>query len=171
MIGCYNCQKLSHVIVECLKTKNKLTTSKKPYKKKVLRTTWDTESESEEEVDTANVCFMTNENTPKVFPESSLEDYDLTMEELEKAFEELSSKNDFLKNKFLKTEKENELLQNQLLVVSKGKESLFISLQNTQKYFDAYKISCKAQFSCFDEDEISLMKNQDKHFDKYFKEM
>jgi len=31
-----------------------------------LKATWDPESESEEEVDTTNVCFMANENTPKV---------------------------------------------------------------------------------------------------------
>ena len=71
---CYNCWKLRHVIVECPDTKSKPSTSKKPYKKKVLKATWDLESDSEEEVDMANVCFMANDNTPKVISEPSLDD-------------------------------------------------------------------------------------------------
>ena len=61
---CYNCRTPGHVIAECLENKNKSFTSKKPYKKKDLIATWDTESESEEDVDTANMCFMANENIP-----------------------------------------------------------------------------------------------------------
>ena len=37
---------------------------KKLFEKKVYKATWDSESESEDEVDTANVYFMAN--TPKV---------------------------------------------------------------------------------------------------------
>ena len=36
-IVCYNCQKPGHVIANCSDTKSKLTTSKKPYKKKALK--------------------------------------------------------------------------------------------------------------------------------------
>ena len=107
---CYNCEKLSHVIVECPETKNKSSTSKKPCKKKALRVTWDSERDSNEEGDMVNVCFKANENTSKIYPEPYLEDSDLTIEELKEAFEELSNKYDFLKNKYLKTKKENELL-------------------------------------------------------------
>ena len=78
-------------------TKSKPSTSKKPYKKKALKATWDLESESEEEVDIANMCFMTNDNTPKVFSEPSLEDCDLTMDELGEAFKALFNNYDFLK--------------------------------------------------------------------------
>ena len=59
---------------------NKPSTSKKPYKKKALRATWNSESESEKEVDTAKVCFMANDNIPKVTSEPSLDDCDLTMD-------------------------------------------------------------------------------------------
>ena len=89
----------SHIIAKSLETKSKPTTSMKPYKKKVFNVTWDSESESEEKVDTANVYFMANKNTPKVFSEPSLEDCNLIMEELGEAFEEISNKYDFLKNK------------------------------------------------------------------------
>jgi len=40
------------------------------------QTTWDSESESEEEVDTVNMYFMANNNTPKVTSEPSLDDCD-----------------------------------------------------------------------------------------------
>ena len=42
-----------------------------PYKKKAFKATWDLKGESEEEVDKANVCFMANDNTPKVTSEPS----------------------------------------------------------------------------------------------------
>ena len=48
--------------------------------KKALKATWDSESESEEEVGTANVCFMTN--TPKVNSESSFDNSGVTQEDL-----------------------------------------------------------------------------------------
>ena len=54
-------------MAECPDFRNKISSSieqKKPFMKKVLKATWDSESESEEEVDIVNVCFMAN--TPKV---------------------------------------------------------------------------------------------------------
>ena len=57
-IICFNYWKSGHIIVEYPEIKNKLSslnkrsTSKKPYKKKALKATWDLESETEEEVDT-----------------------------------------------------------------------------------------------------------------------
>ena len=56
-IICFNCQKSGHIIAECSDIKNKPSSSNKPFKKKSLKATWDSESESEEEVDMANVCF------------------------------------------------------------------------------------------------------------------
>ena len=69
-----------------------------------LKATWDSESESEEEVDMANVCFMTNDNTLKVTPEIILDDCELSMDELEEAFEGLSNNYDFLKKKTFENE-------------------------------------------------------------------
>ena len=60
------------------------TTSKNgPKKKKAMVATWDdTESESEEEIDAAHMCFMAQgEDATKVYLENSLDD-DLTMDEL-----------------------------------------------------------------------------------------
>ena len=99
--------------------------------KKALKATWDSKSESEKEVDTTNMCFMTNGNTPKVTSEPSLDDYDLTMDELGDAFVELSNNYDFLKKKYLKTKKENEVLQNKLIILSKEKDDLSFTLLST----------------------------------------
>ena len=65
-----------------LENKSKPSTSKKPYKKKALKATWDSKSESKEEEDTTNVGFMANDNTPKVTSEPSLDDCELIMYEL-----------------------------------------------------------------------------------------
>jgi len=95
-IICFNCRKPRHIVAECPKNKSKPYTLKKPYKKKALKATWDLESESEEEVDMANVCFMANDNTPKVTSEPSIDDCELTMNELGEDFEEPSHNYDFL---------------------------------------------------------------------------
>ena len=79
------------------RNKAKSTTFKKPYKKKSLKATWDSESKSKEEVDTAHVCFMTNENTLKVTSESYRDECELSMDELGEAFKKLSNNYDFSK--------------------------------------------------------------------------
>ena len=86
-----------HIITDCPEIKSKPSTSKKPYKEKALKATWDSESEIDEEVDTAHACFMTNDNTPKVTSEPLLDNCELTMDELGEAFEELSNNYDSLK--------------------------------------------------------------------------
>ena len=55
------------------------------------------------------MCFMANESTSKVTPDTSI-DYELSIDELGEAFEELSHNYDFLKKKYLKMKKENESL-------------------------------------------------------------
>ena len=96
-IVCYNYWKLVHIIAECSEIKNKPTTSKKPYKKKALKATSDKKSESEEEMDKTNMYFMAIDNTPKVTPKITLDDCELSMNELGEAFEELFKNYDFLK--------------------------------------------------------------------------
>jgi len=93
---------------------------KKPYKKKVLKATWDLKSESKEEVDTAHVCFVANENTSKITFEFYLDECELSMEALVEAFEELYNNYDFFKKNIWKW-KQNELLQNQIVVLFKDK--------------------------------------------------
>ena len=53
------------MVADCPEIKSKPSTSKKPYKKKALKSTWDSESETDEEVDMTHVCFMANDNTSK----------------------------------------------------------------------------------------------------------
>ena len=43
-IVCYNCRKPNHIVVDCSETKSKPSTSKKSYKKKALKATWDSVS-------------------------------------------------------------------------------------------------------------------------------
>ena len=116
------------MVADCPEAKSKPSTSKKPYKMKALKATWDSESEIDEEVDMAHVCFMANDNTPKVTSEPSLDDYELTMDELGETFEELSNNYDFLKKKYLKMKKENETLQNKIVILSKEKDDLSSTL-------------------------------------------
>ena len=85
----YNYKKSGRLIVDCQKIKSKSSTSKKPYKKKALRETWDSENESEEDVDMVNMCFMANDNnTTKVFLKTTLDDSDLSIDKLGEAFEQ-----------------------------------------------------------------------------------
>ena len=68
------------------------TTSKNVQKKKkAMVATWDdSETESEEEIDTAHMCFMAHgDEASKENLENSLEDDDLIMDELTQFFEEL----------------------------------------------------------------------------------
>ena len=145
---------------DCPETKSKPSTSKKPYKKKALKATWDSENETDEEVDTTHVCFIANNNTPKVTFEPLLDDSELIMDELSQVFEELSNNYDFLKKKYLKVKKENETLNNNIVILLKEKDDLSSTLISTQKDFDAYKISCKAKFSLIDKNKISILKDK-----------
>ena len=49
--------------------KTKTSMSEKPYKKSAMKATWyDLDSKSEKEVDTANVCFMTQRDNIRYIP-------------------------------------------------------------------------------------------------------
>ena len=134
------------MVVDCSETKSKPSTTKKPYKKKALKASWDSESETDEEVDTVHVCFMANDNIPKVTSESLLDDCELTMDELSETFEESSNNYDFLKKKYLRLKKENESLQNKIVILSKEIDDLSSTLISIQKDFDAYKFHVKKNF-------------------------
>ena len=90
--SCYNCKKSGHLIADCPSLK--ATSSKQQQKKKALKASWgDSESESDEEVDTANVCFMAHGDDPtKISLETTLDHDELTMEEIATFFEELQLK-------------------------------------------------------------------------------
>ena len=105
---CFNCRKLGHMVMDCSEIKSKPSNLQEALE--ALKATWNSESETDEEVNTTHVCFMTNDNTSKVTSEPSLDDCELKMDELGEAFEELSNNYDFLKKKYLKIKKENEKL-------------------------------------------------------------
>jgi len=157
-IICFNCQRPGHIVAEC-PDKVKPSTSKKPFKKKAMKATWDSESESEEEIDTANMCFMANESTSKVTPSTSFDD-ELSMDELGEAFVELSHNYDFLKKKYLKMKKENETLNLQVVTLTKEKDDLLSTLVSTKNDFDKYKISCKGKTPLVDSNEITMLKER-----------
>ena len=73
--------------------------------------TWDdSETDSEEEIDVAHVWFMTNgEEASMVNLETSLEDNDLTMDELAQFFEELQNRYEISLSQNKKLKKENDL--------------------------------------------------------------
>jgi len=90
---CYHCKKTGHLIADCPSLQ--ATTSKKVHKKKkIMVATWDdSETESKEEINTVHICFMANrEETSKINFETSLDEDDLTMDELARFFEELQDR-------------------------------------------------------------------------------
>ena len=94
--------------------------------------TWDdSETESEEEIDTAYMCFMAHgDEASKVKLENSLENEDLIMDELAQFFEELQNRYEiFLKNKF-------EIVVNEKNDLSKSFEKIKIDFE---KYKTTYK--------------------------------
>ena len=91
------------------------------------------------------MCFMANESTSKVTPDTSI-DCELSIDELGEAFEELSHNYDFLKKKYLKMKKDNEFLQNQVVILSKEKEVLSFTLISTQKDMMHTKFLVKQNF-------------------------
>ena len=113
-------------MADCPEFKKKMTSSfkpKKPEEKKAYKATWDSESESEEEVDTANMCFMAN--TPKVTSQPlDEEDDELSKEVLVHAFVELSETYDNKKIECSKLKKEVAFLKNQLAIISKEKDEI-----------------------------------------------
>ena len=148
-------------MANCPEFKKKMTSSfkpKKPEEKKAYKATWDSESESEEEVDTANMCFMAN--TPKVTPQPLDEKHDkLSKEVLVHAFVELSETYDNKKIECSKLEKKVAFLKNQLAIVSKEKDEISSNLISTQNDFSAYKIACKAKFPKIDGKRNFFVKN------------
>ena len=90
-----------------------------------MKATWvDLESDSEEDVDSANVCFMAQgETSSKVTSKPTLDDSELTLDELGFAFQELDEKYISLKFQYSRLKKENDFLKEELNVVSKKREN------------------------------------------------
>ena len=102
---------------------------------KAMVATWDdSKTNSEEEIDATHVCFMANGGeTFMVNLETSLEDDDLTMDELAQVFEELQNKYEISLAQNKKLKKKNDLLKNKLELIFKEKNDLSISFEKTKK--------------------------------------
>jgi len=134
---------------------------KKNAKEQSDNSSWDDDSESDsrEDVDVANICFMAHGDDPTKAPfKPNLDDSDLTMDEPANFFEELQERYDLLKVQYRKLKKENDVLINNINEISKEKDVLSISPKNVQKDFDNYKIARKAKFSSVDKNEFSNIK-------------
>ena len=109
--------------------------------------TWDdSESESEEEIDTANMCFMAHgEGASKVYLENSIDDDELTMDELAQFFEELQHRYEISQSQNKKLKKENDSLKNKFEHILKEKNELENSFEKMKKDFENYKISTKGK--------------------------
>ena len=117
---CYQCNKPGHLRRDCplLKRKSKTEEPKKRFfKKKALHAQWDdsepstSEESSDDEAETANMCFMA---------ESSVsESLDFSFEELQNAFQKLfeESRKTIVKNNHLKSENLELMLKNEKLSI------------------------------------------------------
>ena len=76
------CKKTGHLSMDY--SSLQATSSRRSQKKKALKATWDdSESDSDEEIYSANVCFMAHRDDPtKVSLETTLDDDELSMNEL-----------------------------------------------------------------------------------------
>ena len=123
-----------HMMADCPDFKKKMISSlkqKRPVEKKVYKSTWDSESEAEDEVDTANMCFMAN--TPKVTTQPLDDENEISREMLEHGFVELSESFDDKKVECSKLKKKIEMLKNQLAISSKEKDELSSNLISTKR--------------------------------------
>jgi len=142
----YHCKKTGHLIADC--PSPQANTSKKVHKKKkAIVAMWDdSKTEFEEEIDTAHVCFMANrEETSKVNLKISLNDDDLTMDELAQVFEELQNQYEISIAQNKKLKKKNDLLKNKLDIIFKEKIELSICFEKTKRDFNDHKIICRAK--------------------------
>ena len=106
------------------------------------------------------MCFMANESTSKVTPKTSIEDCELSINELREAFEKLSQNYDFLKKKYLKMKKENKSLNHKIFTLKKEKMNYFQLLLPLKRILMTIKFLVKVKFSQIDENEIFMLKKK-----------
>ena len=142
---CFHCKKIGHLIADCPALQ--ATTSKHGKKKKALAATWDdSESESEEEHDAANMCFMAQgEDSSKVCLETSIDDDDLTMDELAQFFEELQHRYEISQSHNKKLKKENDVLKNKYDICLNEKNVLSSAFKKLKSDFEKYKLANKGK--------------------------
>ena len=134
-------------MADCPDFKKNVTSSfkqKRPVEKKAYKATWDSESESEDEVDTANMCFMAN--TPKVTTQPLDEENEISREMLFHAFVELSESFDDKKVECSKLKKEIELLKTNLQLFQKKRKKFLLILFQLKENLMLIKLLVKLNF-------------------------
>ncbi|KAK2966348.1 hypothetical protein RJ640_028507 [Escallonia rubra] len=109
--ACYECGRTGHIKKYCPQLRNKTASSNsRDFKEKKLKSrkallTWDDSDESDkegsEDEDVAQLCFITNDDDPKVTPEKHFNELKSAFLELNKNYEKLKTKNSNLKIKAL----------------------------------------------------------------------
>jgi len=162
---CFHCKKIGHLIADCPALQ--ATTSKNvPKKKRAMVATWDdTESESEEENDAAHMCFMAHgDDASKVTNENSIDDDELTMDELAQFFEELQHRYEISQSHNKKLKRENELLKDKINVIEKEKNDLSNAFKKVKIDFENHKLACKGKtpiISCNKNEFVEMQKRVD----------
>jgi hypothetical protein len=137
---CYKCNKYGHLMADCPIMVATSSSSKKPNKKKAFQVTWDdSESESEEEQDKANMCFMAGNEV-----NSNPED-ELTFDDLAYAFEELEGHYKTLKSRHAKLKKEHDKLVLEHDILLKEKDRIFIAHNKIQEDLNSHMSSCSSK--------------------------
>ena len=86
-----------------------------------------------------------NGEASKVILENSLEDEDLTMDELAQVFKEIQSRYEISLAQNKKLKKENDSSKNKFELVLNEKNELSNSFEKIKKDFEKYKTSCKGK--------------------------
>ncbi|KAK2977401.1 hypothetical protein RJ640_017499 [Escallonia rubra] len=123
--ACYECGRTGHIKKYCPQLRNKTANSnsrdfkEKKFKSRKALLTWDDSDESDkegsEDEDVAQLCFMANDDDPKITPEKHFNELKSAFLELSKNYEKLKIKNADLKNKafsLISTVEELEELKN-----------------------------------------------------------
>ncbi|KAK2980809.1 hypothetical protein RJ640_020461 [Escallonia rubra] len=107
--ACYECGRTGHIKKYCPQLRNKTANSnsqdfkEKKFKSRKALLTWDDSDESDkegsEDEDVAQLCFMANDDDPKVTPEKHFNELESAFLELSKNYEKLKIKNADLKIK------------------------------------------------------------------------
>ena len=116
---CYHCKKPGHLIADYLAMKTSLHVKEAlqvECNESAMKAIWDdSEIESEKEVYTTNMCFMAQGNiSSEVQTELTLDDAEITFDEMAMAFQEPMEKYESLGIKHFKLKKENNVLSSKL---------------------------------------------------------
>lgn len=152
---CYKCNKYGHLMADCPIMVATSSSSKKKNKKKAFQATWDdSESESEEDNDKANMCFMASNKV------NSNPDNDLIFDDTAHAFKELNDQYKILRSKHAKLKKEHEKLFLKYNSLKEENDRLIVAHNKIKEDLNSNLSSCSSKRAKvpINHDEIDDMK-------------